>query len=276
MRSKNERKEEDMDLDRRQLKTEAKQAMAGVRPRPYWVCLVYMIILTLLQMLSMRLDGSIEAYKQMFLGARMGVITYVEPVPVGGAMGWLLDVALQIMTAVVAVGFVIYTMRLWRHVHASVGSLFDGFGVFFRAVWIQLLPSLLIGLWSMIYAVPAAMLVAMTGQSWWLIAALPLMAPAIMASYSYRLATYVMLDRPELGCLRCVALSRDMMRGRRWELFKLDVSFLGWMLLCCIPVAGLFIAIWVYVYRQVTDAGYYEKVAGWAMPGWTAPAEPMG
>ena len=264
-----------MGLDRRQLKTEAKQAMQGVRPRPFWVCLVYMIIITLLEMLSMKLNGSIEAYKQMFLSARMGMAVYVEPVPVGGAMGWLLDVALQVMTAVMAVGFVIYAMGLWRHMHVSVGSLFDGFGVFFRAVWIQIMPSLLVGLWSMIYAVPAAMLVVATGQSWWLIAALPLMAPAIMASYSYRLATYVMLDRPEMACLQCVALSRDMMRGHRWELFKLDLSFLGWVLLCCVPVAGQILAIWVYVYRQVTDAGYYERVAGWAMPGWTAPEPPM-
>ena len=269
------RREDDMGFDRKQLKTEAKQAMREARPRPFWVCLVYMIILTLLEILSMRLNGSIEAYKQMFLSARMGMAVYVEPVPVGGAMGWILDVALQVMSMVLAVGFVIYAMGLWRRLRVSVGSLFDGFGVFFRAVWIQLLPSLLIGLWSMIYAFPAATLVVMTGQPWWMIVLLPLLAPAIMASYSYRLGVYVMLDHPEMSGFRCLAQSKYMMRGHRWELFKLDLSFLGWVLLCCIPVAGQILAIWVYAYRQVTDAGYYEKVAGWAMPGWTAPEPPM-
>ncbi len=263
-----------MRIDRRELKQQARIAMGNARPRPYWVCLAYMVILTLLELLSMSLSGSIEAYKQMFLSARMGVVAYVEPVPMGGMTGWILDVALQIMTAVMAVGFVIYALRVWRHVHASVGDLFDGFGVFFRAVWIQLLPSLLIGLWSMLYAFPAATLVVMTRQSWWMIVLLPLLAPAIMASYSYRLATYVMLDRPELGGFQCVAVSRDMMRGHRWELFKLDMSFIGWGLLCAIPVVGLFLAIWLYVYMQVTEAGYYETLARQTMPGWAPPEPP--
>ena len=239
-----------MRINRRELKQQARTAMDNARPRPYWVCLAYMVILTLLEILSMSLSGSIEAYRQMFMSARMGVVAYVEPTPVGGMMGWILDVALQIMTA------------------------FDGFGVFFRAVWIQLLPSLLIGLWSMLYAFPAAMLVVMTRQSWWMIALLPLLAPAVMASYSYRLAAYVMLDRPELGGFQCVAVSRDMMRGHRWELFKLDMSFIGWGLLCAIPIVGLFLAIWLYVYMQVTEAGYYETLARQTMPGGMPPEPP--
>ena len=262
-----------MGLDRRQLKKEARTAIGNARPRPYWVSLVYMLIGTLLSVLTLSLDGSIEAYKQMFLSVQAGIPTLVQPRPVAGAMGWVLNVALQIMGAVMAVGFVIYAMRLWRHVRAGIGDLFDGFGVFFRAVWIQFLPSLLVGLWSMIYALPAATLVVMTGQAWWMIALLPLLAPAIMAAYSYRLAVYVMLDHPEMGCFRCVAQSKYMMQGRRWELFKLDMSFLGWALLCCLPLVGWLLALWVYVYVQVTEAGYYEKVAAQAMPGW-APQEP--
>ena len=263
-----------MRIDRRQLKQEARVAMGSARPKPYWVCLVYMVIIVLLEILSSSINGTIDAYKQMIMGARMGVLTYVEPTPMGGMTGWILDVALQIMGAVIAVGFVLYALRIWRHVRASVGDLFDGFGVFFRAVWIQLLPSLLVGLWSMLYAFPAAVLVVMTRQSWWMLVLLPLLAPAVMASYSYRLATYVMLDRPELGGFQCVAVSRDMMRGHRWELFKLDMSFIGWGLLCAIPVAGLFLAIWLYVYMQVTDAGYYETLARQAMPGWAPPEPP--
>lgn len=263
-----------MTIARRELKMQARQAMNEARPAPFWISLLYTVIGVALGILSMSLSGSLEAYATMFRSAMAGVLRYAEPVAAGGLTGWLLDMALQVMRSVMAVGFVLYAMRVRRHIHASAGDLFDAFGVFFRAIWIELLPSLLLGLWSMVYVLPATVLTAMTGNPWWLVWLLPLMAPTVMASYAYRQAVYLMLDRPDMGCLQCVMASRQMMRGHKWELFKLDMSFMGWYLLVLLPVAGVFIGIWTDIYRQVTNAGYYECLAARAMPGWGAPEPP--
>ena len=43
--------------------------------------------------------------------------------------------------------------------------------------------------------------------------------------YSFRMANYVIIDRPALGALAALRESKKMMRGNRLKLLKLDVSF---------------------------------------------------
>ena len=52
---------------------------------------------------------------------------------------------------------------------------------------------------------------------------------AIMLRYA--MAPYLLADYPDDGAGAAVRRSVEMMRGRKWELFKLYVSFLGWELL---------------------------------------------
>ncbi len=251
--------------------------MRAARPAPYWVALLLTVITAVLSVLGMSLSGSLQAYRTMLGAALEGELVYVEPVAAAGGLGWLLQVALEVMSLEMAMGFIIYALRVWRRQEAGCGNLFDGFGVFFRSIWIQVLPALFASLWSLLYVMPVTMLIVWTGEPMWLLYGLPLMIPMIMAVYSYRLAPYIMLDNPEMGCFQCVALSREMMRGHRWELFKLELSFLGWALLCAlIPIAGLLLAIWVSVYMQVTTAGYYETAAKRFMSRNAPPVEPRG
>lgn len=264
-----------MTLDRKELKRQAKEAMRGARPAPYWVVLLLVVITLVLSLLGASLSGTLQAYRVMITAAMRGEMVYVEPQSVAGGVGWVLQIALQVMSIELAVGFTLYTMRVWRRQKAGCGNLFDGFGTFFRSIWISLLPSLFISLWSMVYVLPVSVLVGMTENALWMLYCLPLLIPAIMASYAYRQSTYIMLDNPSLGCLQCVAMSKEIMRGHKWELFKLDMSFLGWVLLsAAIPVLGLLLLIWVVAYMQVTMAGYYE----YAMKGFMAqnapPVEP--
>lgn len=250
-----------MTLDRKELKRQAKDAMRQTRPAPYWVVLLLIVITLVLSVLGMSLNGTLKAYRIMLAAAVRGEMVYVEPVGVAGGFGWLLQIALEVMSVELAVGFTLYTMRVWRRQKAGCGDLFDGFGTFFRSIWIQLLPSLFISLWSLLYVLPVTFLILETGSALWLLFGLPLMIPSIVASYAYRQATFIMLDNPGMSCFQCVALSREAMRGHKWELFKLDMSFLGWILLsAAIPVLGLLLLIWVAAYMQVTMAGYYEYV----------------
>lgn len=250
-----------MTVDRKELKRAARQAMAGAKPAPFLVTLALLAIMLVLSVLSMSLDGTLEAMRVIYQSALEGRLVYAAPQPAGGFFGWILGIAVQVMSMELSVGFVLYALRVWRRQKAGVGDLFDSFGVFFRAIWIQLLPSLLVSLWSMLYALPVSTLLLMTGRTWWALVCLPLLAPAIMAVYSYRLAVYLMLDNPGASCWQCVAMSRQIMRGHRWEAFVLDLSFIGWALLGIIPLAGLFVLIWLAAYQQVTCAGFYERLA---------------
>ncbi len=249
-----------MSVTRKELKQQAREAMRAARPAPFWIGVLMLVITLALTLLQQSLSGELAAYRVMLEGALHGQIVYAEPVPKGGAIGWALELAMKVMSAVMTVGFVIYTLRVWRREKASAGNLFDGFAVFFRALWIRVLPAVFLFLWSLVYAIPAmagSMLIGWKA----LVIALPLIIPAIMAAYAYRLAPYIMLDRPDLGCLQCVLMSRELMRGHKGELFVLELSFLGWALLCVIvPVGGILLMAWLNVYMNVTCAGFYEAV----------------
>lgn len=264
-----------MEMDRKHLKSTAREAMRQARPNPFWVALLLGLVTLGISVLSLSISGALSAYRTMLMSAAEGTVTYVEPRPMGGIAGRVLEVALEVMTLELTVGFVIYALRVWRREKAGCGDIFDAFGVFFRAIWIRLLPSLFVSLWSLLYVVPVSALIVLTGHLWWLAAGLPLLIPAIMADYSYRLAVYIMLDNPGAGCFQCVALSREVMRGHRWQLFVLDMSFLGWALLSALlPLVGLILAVWVSVYVQVTGAGFYDTLMTDFMAHNAPPVEP--
>lgn len=55
--------------------------------------------------------------------------------------------------------------------------------------------------------------------------------PGIVKGYAYRMVPYILADNPSIGYNRAIELSNEMTRGEKWELFVLDLSFLGWYLL---------------------------------------------
>lgn len=48
-------------------------------------------------------------------------------------------------------------------------------------------------------------------------------------------ALFHFYENPDIGILEAITLSRQQTQGRKWQLFCLDVSFLGWTLLASVP-----------------------------------------
>lgn len=79
--------------------------------------------------------------------------------------------------------------------------------------------------------------------------------PGVIFYYSSYFAFELMCDYPELSSWEAIKLSKKMIKGHRGELFVLDLSFIGWDILC------VFILPMIYVtpYSRVTKALYYEN-----------------
>ena len=138
------------------------------------------------------------------------------------------------MSYMVSVGFAIFTLHVSRDEKAEFGNLFDGFGLFFRVLWLGILEGLLIFLWSLL-----------------------LVVPGIVAAYRYRQALYLLLDHPERSAWQCLRESSALMSGHKWELFVLDLSFLGWAMLSAMFAP---VSIWLDPYRAITNAGFYNRL----------------
>ncbi len=91
-------------------------------------------------------------------------------------------------------------------------------------------------------------------------------------SYRYALAPFLLMDRPEAGAIAPVRESVAMMRGWKWEYFKLDFSFFGWYLLNFLLSLGVelaFILPAVLELLQATEVDPALLINGLELP-WTA------
>ncbi len=55
--------------------------------------------------------------------------------------------------------------------------------------------------------------------------------PGVVKSYAYSMVAYILTDNPEIGHERALELSNEMTRGHKWDMFVLDLSFIGWYIL---------------------------------------------
>jgi len=87
-----------------------------------------------------------------------------------------------------------------------------------------------------------------------------LMIPYMIIINAYAQSINILCEYPNTTPTECVNLSKAMMKGRRWELFVLNLSFILWILLVCVTF-GIAI-IYVGPYMSVTLANYYHRIKG--------------
>lgn len=82
-----------------------------------------------------------------------------------------------------------------------------------------------------------------------------LIIPGIIKSYSYSMVPYILADNPNIGVKKAIALSNEMTMGHKFDMFVLDLSFIGWYLL---GIVALFIGVlFVFPYENATKAELY-------------------
>lgn len=169
-----------------------------------------------------------------------------------------------LVTAPFTIGYSIFCLNLFRGMLAEPAQIFYGFERFFRALGLYLLMCLFIFLWCLL-----------------------LVVPGIIAAFRYSQAFLIMADHPEYSPMECLAESKQIMRGNKWKLFVLEMSFIGWAFLASIPVflismlfatqapawMGLFSLIgsigyfWLTPYLYVATVAFYEMASGRLKPG---------
>lgn len=220
-------------IDRVQMKRNAREAMRGKNPSIYLVTFVYFLIVEVLSMLSVTMQLKDMDIESIMDAVMAGQEIFVEQL---GFWGSLILLAVSLMSTVIGAGYRWYTLLISRNIKAGVGEIFDAFGIFFKIIWLNIVMGIFIYLWSMLFIIPG-----------------------IVAAYRYSFAIYILLDDPDKGIMQCIRESKAMTYGYKWELFVLDLSFIGWNLLTIIP----FVSIFVSPYTFVTLANYYNELSGW-------------
>ena len=106
---------------------------------------------------------------------------------------------------------------------------------YWRKVWGMFLMGFYIFLWSLL-----------------------LVIPGIIKMFSYSMTPYILEENPELSADEAIDRSRAMMKGHKFDLFWLILSFIGWFILCGLTLGiGL---LWLMPYLNTTMAAFYEDV----------------
>lgn len=120
----------------------------------------------------------------------------------------------------------------------TVGRLGFAFqkGMYGKTVLTLFLRKLFIGLWSLL-----------------------LIVPGIVKAYEYRMVPYLLADDPNMTRQDAFRLSKELMYGQKWNIFVLDLSFLGWSLLS-LCTCGLLAIFYVNPYVQATNAELFLEL----------------
>lgn len=118
---------------------------------------------------------------------------------------------------------------------ADLGKVFGGFSNFGNTCVTGIIETIFLALWSLIPIV------------------------GIIKHYSYSMTFFIQNDHPEMSGTQAITASRKMMNGHKLELFVLELSFIGWILLSCLTF-GILLIVYVGPYMEATMAAYYEKL----------------
>lgn len=78
-------------------------------------------------------------------------------------------------------------------------------------------------------------------------------------SLTYSMVFYLLLDYPELSVTEIWKRSAQLMKGNKWRKFKLDFSFIPWLI---VSVFTFFIGfLWVSVYINAANTEFYLDLA---------------
>lgn len=222
------------------LKSQAKEIIASGKPSPIAFSALYVLVSVIIGLLSAKLIN-INIDRNILIGfiensdieAFYNYIAVHAPTP----MASLLDLLLQVMLMVLNAGFAIFALNMVKGAAASLWNILDGFGIFLRVVWLSILEGVFVFLWFLLFIIPG-----------------------FIAAYSYRQALYLLIEHPEMSAFECIMESKRLMRGHKGELFALDLSFLGWIILSALPVIGYLVNIWFAPFYEITNALYYRQL----------------
>lgn len=207
-----------MEIHRKALKDRAKQTMRQNVPSAWLVALLFWGLTTGVSTLS-----DLAGFTTNLAASSYGVQFF----PL------FFTLLLTLYTVVIDFGYKIWCLRAWRRDEANFATLIDGFGMAGQVLMMEIHIFVRLFGWCLLPMVPATVIISSVNSLEVMVLLMELFTFALIPylyfiRLRYALTPYLLMDRPERGAAAAVRESVNLMRGWKMELFKLDLSFLGW------------------------------------------------
>ena len=202
-------------INRKDLKRQAREAMGLTRPRFWVVCLIYLLLTTGVESLIRQLSS--------YQGPVLEQFSFFV---------FFCTILYNLYYLVVRFGYNLWSLWTWRRLNPGAGSLIQGFSIPGRVIIMELLIFLRIFLWVFLLAMALTLLVlAIPSPALYVLGFALVYVAVLTATLRDAMAPCLLADHPDDGAGAAVRRSVEMMQGKKWELFKLQFSFIGWYLL---------------------------------------------
>ncbi len=217
-------------MSRMELKENAKNSLKGKWGEAILVLIIFGVI-------SMAVTGIALIGNNAALNSADSISKFLEnPNSFNFGIPQIISSILSILvSAFLALGSVSYFLKVSRNENVTFKELFSKTSLWLLYIGVTIMTSIFIGLWSLL-----------------------LIIPGIIASYRYSMVNYIMVDNPELGVFGAIKRSKEIMVGHKMDLFILQLSFIGWLLLSMLTLGILM--LYVTPYMNVTFANFYNSI----------------
>ena len=132
-------------------------------------------------------------------------------------------------------GYAVFFLRLIRRENTDYGRLFEGFSQYGRIFLAELLKGIYELLWLLL-----------------------LIIPGFIKAYSYSMTEFILKDNPNMSGEEAICESMRLMEGHKMQLFLLDLSMIGWLILSFLTLGiGFLFSI---PYNVSAHAHFYEEL----------------
>lgn len=155
-----------------------------------------------------------------------------------------------IVGGAVTLGYAQFNLNLVDDRNPHFSDIFSHIHRLWEGFCMQFFQGMMVFLWSLLFIIPG-----------------------IIASYRYSMTPYILAENMDLSVMEAITESKKMMKGNKFRLFCLELSFIGWDILATLTL-GIG-DLWVHPYREAARAAFYREIteARYSNP-YVAPEEP--
>ncbi|EJS66677.1 hypothetical protein ICY_04882 [Bacillus cereus BAG2X1-3] len=135
-------------------------------------------------------------------------------------------------------GYSVFTLYLGKQEEAKVDDVFSGFKKknLIKSIKLGLMQAIFLFLWSLLFIVPG-----------------------IIKYFSYSMSYYILVENPDYTASEALRESKRIMKGQKFKLFVLWLSFIGWFLLAAFIGMFTFNLSFIFIspYYNTTVSHFY-------------------
>lgn len=140
-----------------------------------------------------------------------------------------------VIVSPLALGLYILFLRFHDSGTANINYLFKGFNNIGKAIGLNIVMGIFVFLWSLL-----------------------LIIPGIIAAIRYSQAMIILAENPDIGIMEAINRSKEIMAGVKAKYFFLQLSFLGWALLCLLTLGIGY--LWLSPYMYTSYIIFYKDI----------------